>query len=121
MRLPSASLDPELVTELKRQLREKEKTVTDLRLEALTSAHQLQSLEELVTQLQAEIGNLRVENERLSKSTTQLNGGVNVTHHKVKNGSSGSQASSSGGIEWPTSDEASGYASITSVYFGSNS
>lgn len=118
-----ASLDPELVTELKRQLREKEKTVTDLRLEALTSAHQLQSLEELVTQLRAEIVNLRSENERLSKSTTPLSGGVNVTHHKVHNNgsiSAGSQASS-GGIEWPTSDEASGYASITSVYFGSSS
>lgn len=121
-RIDGSTVDPELVMELKKQLHEKEKTVTDLRLEALTSAHQLQSLEELVTQLRTEVGVLRAENERLTRSSHPVNG-VTVNH----------RSQSSAGMEWPASsaalsscgsggsEETTGYASITSVYFGSSS
>lgn len=37
--------------ELKKQLREKEMVLTDIRLEALTSAHQLESLKETVNKM----------------------------------------------------------------------
>jgi hypothetical protein len=39
------------VDELKKQLREKEMVLTDIRLEALTSAHQLESLKETVNKM----------------------------------------------------------------------
>lgn len=40
--------DTETVRELKKQLRDKEMKLTDIRLEALTSAHQLDQLREQV-------------------------------------------------------------------------
>lgn len=43
--------EPKSVDELKKQLREKEMVLTDIRLEALTSAHQLESLKETVTKM----------------------------------------------------------------------
>jgi hypothetical protein len=39
------------VDDLKKQLREKEMVLTDIRLEALTSAHQLESLKETVNKM----------------------------------------------------------------------
>ena len=43
--------DPTLIFELKNQLREKDMMLTDIRLEALTSAHQLESLKETVNNM----------------------------------------------------------------------
>lgn len=40
-----------LVDELKRQLREKDLVLTDIRLEALSSAHQLESLKDTVIKM----------------------------------------------------------------------
>ncbi|KOB64451.1 Protein sickie, partial [Operophtera brumata] len=45
--------DAHLVDELKRQLREKDLVLTDIRLEALSSAHQLESLKDTVIKMRA--------------------------------------------------------------------
>lgn len=44
-----------LVDELKRQLREKDLVLTDIRLEALSSAHQLESLKDTVIKMRVRI------------------------------------------------------------------
>lgn len=59
--------ESEVVQELKRQLREKEMILTDLRLESLTSAHHLETLKETVNQLRAEMLNLKQDNDRLNR------------------------------------------------------
>jgi len=53
-------IEPEVksVDELKKQLREKEMVLTDIRLEALTSAHQLESLKETVNKMRVRINNV---------------------------------------------------------------
>lgn len=43
--------DAQLVDELKKQLREKDLVLTDIRLEALSSAHQLESLKDTVIKM----------------------------------------------------------------------
>uniref|UniRef100_T1JCI4 AAA+ ATPase domain-containing protein n=1 Tax=Strigamia maritima TaxID=126957 RepID=T1JCI4_STRMM len=55
------------VQELQKQLREKDMVLTDIRLEALSSAHQLESLKETVTKMKSEMNNLKHDNERLQK------------------------------------------------------
>jgi len=42
---------PETIQELKKQLREKDMVLTDIRLEALSSAHQLEALKETVSRM----------------------------------------------------------------------
>lgn len=42
---------PEVVKELKKQLREKDMMLTDIRLDALSSAHQLENLRETVNKM----------------------------------------------------------------------
>lgn len=44
-----------LVDELKRQLREKDLVLTDIRLEALSSAHQLESLKDTVIKMRVSL------------------------------------------------------------------
>ena len=78
--------DPALVTELKRQLREKEKTLTDLRLEALASAHQVQSLEELVSQLRSEVTSLKNDNDRMARQLSTPS--CHCSHDRIKGGTS---------------------------------
>ncbi|XP_076344467.1 uncharacterized protein LOC143244168 isoform X2 [Tachypleus tridentatus] len=58
---------PEVVKDLKKQLREKDMILTDIRLEALTSAHQLESLKDTVNKMKAEMVNLKQDNERLQQ------------------------------------------------------
>lgn len=53
-------MDMELSKQLEKELQEKEKALTDLRLESLTTADQLQSIDELLSQLTAELADLRV-------------------------------------------------------------
>ncbi|GBP57429.1 Protein sickie [Eumeta japonica] len=59
-----------LVDELKRQLREKDLVLTDIRLEALSSAHQLESLKDTVIKMRNEMLNLKQNNERLQRLVT---------------------------------------------------
>ena len=44
-------MTPEAITEMKRMLREKEMKLTDIRLDALTSAHQLEQLREAMNKM----------------------------------------------------------------------
>ncbi|XP_016415827.1 LOW QUALITY PROTEIN: neuron navigator 2-like [Sinocyclocheilus rhinocerous] len=55
------------------ELREKEMKLTDIRLEALSSAHQLDQLREAMNRMQVEIEKLKVENDRL-KLESQASG-----------------------------------------------
>lgn len=60
---------------LKYQLREKDMALTDIRLEALTSAHQLESLKETISKMRNEMVSLKQDNDRLQRmvSTKSLN------------------------------------------------
>ncbi|XP_063244116.1 protein sickie isoform X2 [Bacillus rossius redtenbacheri] len=60
----------DMVEELKKQLREKDLVLTDIRLEALSSAHQLESLKETVIKMRNEMLNLKQDNERLQRIVT---------------------------------------------------
>ena len=88
--------ESEVVQELKRQLREKEMVLTDLRLESLTSAHQLDTLKETVNQLRAEMLNLKQDNDRLNRlvssrslasSQSSMTSGICVPNCHSTNGS----------------------------------
>lgn len=59
-----------VVEDLKKQLREKDLVLTDIRLEALSSASQLESLKETVNKMRQEMMNLKQNNERLQKLVT---------------------------------------------------
>ncbi|BES93428.1 neuron navigator [Nesidiocoris tenuis] len=61
---------PDIVDELKKQLREKDLVLTDIRLEALSSAHQLESLKDTVIKMRNEMVNLKQDNERLQRIVT---------------------------------------------------
>ncbi|TRY75006.1 hypothetical protein TCAL_09848 [Tigriopus californicus] len=74
---PPQRVEPELVAELKKQLLEKDSLLTETRLEALSSAHQLESLRETVTKMSSELMSLKTDNERLQTSlATQQPGGL---------------------------------------------
>ncbi|XP_024223376.1 protein sickie isoform X8 [Bombus impatiens] len=62
--------EDEDVVELKKQLREKDLVLTDIRLEALSSAHQLESLKDTVIKMRNEMLNLKQNNERLQRLVT---------------------------------------------------
>uniref|UniRef100_A0A673IMV5 Neuron navigator 2-like n=1 Tax=Sinocyclocheilus rhinocerous TaxID=307959 RepID=A0A673IMV5_9TELE len=57
--------EAETVMQLRSELRDKEMKLTDIRLEALSSAHQLDQLRESMNRMQIEIERLKVENDRL--------------------------------------------------------
>ncbi|XP_076125511.1 neuron navigator 2 isoform X1 [Alosa pseudoharengus] len=57
--------DAETVMQLRSELRDKEMKLTDIRLEALSSAHQLDQLRESMNNMQGEIEKLKSENDRL--------------------------------------------------------
>ncbi|XP_043084308.1 neuron navigator 2 isoform X1 [Puntigrus tetrazona] len=57
--------EAETVMQLRSDLRDKEMKLTDIRLEALSSAHQLDQLRESMNRMQIEIERLKVENDRL--------------------------------------------------------
>lgn len=60
---------------LKYQLREKDMALTDIRLEALSSAHQLESLKETISKMRSEMVSLKQDNDRLHRlvSSKSLN------------------------------------------------
>lgn len=49
---------PEVVKDLKKQLREKDMMLTDIRLDALSSAHQLENLKETVNKMRVSFKSL---------------------------------------------------------------
>lgn len=51
---------PETVQDLKKQLREKEMVLTDIRLEALSSAHQLEALKETVSRMRVRSNSITI-------------------------------------------------------------
>ncbi|XP_036423987.1 neuron navigator 2 [Colossoma macropomum] len=57
--------EAEVVMQLRSELRDKEMKLTDIRLEALSSAHQLDQFRESMNRMQAEIEKLKAENDRL--------------------------------------------------------
>ncbi|XP_072519022.1 neuron navigator 2 isoform X2 [Salminus brasiliensis] len=57
--------EAEMVMQLRSELRDKEMKLTDIRLEALSSAHQLDQFRESMNRMQGEIEKLKAENDRL--------------------------------------------------------
>ncbi|KAM5138264.1 neuron navigator 2-like [Mantella aurantiaca] len=60
-----AENEADSVLQLRNELRDKEMKLTDIRLEALSSAHQLDTLREAMNRMQTEIEKLKFENDRL--------------------------------------------------------
>ncbi|XP_036367789.1 neuron navigator 2-like isoform X5 [Octopus sinensis] len=77
------------VSELRKQLREKDMKLTDIRLEALTSAHQLEQLRETMNKMRNEMSALKADNDRLTRmvTTKNLNMSTSSLHHQVSNDS----------------------------------
>ncbi|TNN76397.1 Neuron navigator 1 [Liparis tanakae] len=61
--------DDKVVTELRTELWEKERKLTDVRLEALSSAHQLEQLQDAMDNMQSKVENLKAENDHLKTGT----------------------------------------------------
>ncbi|XP_028813279.1 neuron navigator 2-like isoform X2 [Denticeps clupeoides] len=61
--------ETEKVMQLRSELRDKEMKLTDIRLEALSSAHQLDQLRESMNRMQGEVEQLKSENSRLKMET----------------------------------------------------
>ncbi|KAI4897102.1 hypothetical protein NFI96_001352 [Prochilodus magdalenae] len=57
--------EAEMVMQLRSELRDKEMKLTDIRLEALSSAHQLDQFRDSMNRMQGEIEKLKSENDRL--------------------------------------------------------
>ncbi|KAI1893058.1 hypothetical protein AGOR_G00139970 [Albula goreensis] len=57
--------DEKVVSDLRSELWEKEMKLTDIRLEALNSAHQLEQLREAMNNMQTTVENLKAENDQL--------------------------------------------------------
>ena len=69
----------EEVETLREQLEHKDMVLTDVRLEALSSAHQLESLKETINKMRSEMACLKHDNDRLQKmmSSKSLNSSMN--------------------------------------------
>ncbi|XP_070693785.1 neuron navigator 2 [Pempheris klunzingeri] len=94
--------EAETVMQLRSELREKEMKLTDIRLEALSSAHQLDQLREAMNRMQVEIEKLKAENDRLKVDTHGSRTGSQVsisssppphTHSQAQTGTGLSQHS----------------------------
>uniref|UniRef100_H2Z0H7 Uncharacterized protein n=1 Tax=Ciona savignyi TaxID=51511 RepID=H2Z0H7_CIOSA len=70
------STDAITYNEILQIVQEKDRKLTDVRLEALTSQHQLHQLKDQIAQMQHEMQLLRLENERLQSGTHVTNGYV---------------------------------------------
>ncbi|XP_015251017.1 PREDICTED: neuron navigator 3 isoform X12 [Cyprinodon variegatus] len=81
--------EAEIILQLKNELREKELKLTDIRLEALSSAHHLDQIREAMNRMQNEIETLKAENDRLKSS-----GNATPTMTPVKMARPPSEASS---------------------------
>ena len=92
-----------IVDDLKRQLIEKDTLLTETRLEALSSAHQLESLKDTVTKMKSELINLRQDNEKLhvqvvNKSLGSSESSLNTTQEQQESDRRISLAVSEGSI-----------------------
>uniref|UniRef100_A0A8C8SU06 Neuron navigator 2 n=1 Tax=Pelusios castaneus TaxID=367368 RepID=A0A8C8SU06_9SAUR len=81
--------EAETVMQLRNELRDKEMKLTDIRLEALSSAHQLDQLREAMNRMQSEIEKLKAENDRLK---SENHGGCSRTQSQVSISSSPRQS-----------------------------
>ncbi|XP_057710356.1 neuron navigator 3 isoform X4 [Corythoichthys intestinalis] len=81
--------EAEIILQLKNELREKELKLTDIRLEALSSAHHLDQIREAMNRMQNEIETLKAENDRLKSS-----GGATPTATPAKTARPPSETSS---------------------------
>ncbi|XP_069489726.1 neuron navigator 1 isoform X2 [Ambystoma mexicanum] len=69
--------EKKVVSELRSELWEKEMKLTDIRLEALNSAHQLDQLRETMHNMQLEVDLLKAENDRLKvPGSTSIHGSI---------------------------------------------
>ena len=59
--------------ELRKQLIEKDTLLTETRLEALSSVHQLESLKETVNKMKSELTCLKMDNEKLQSQVRMKN------------------------------------------------
>jgi len=80
--------EPEIVVELKKQLIEKDTLLTETRLEALSSVHQLESLKETVNKMKTELTTLRQDNEKLqtqvvNKSLGSSESSLNTSNNEL--------------------------------------
>ena len=75
------SLDESVIDDLQRQLSAKDDLLTETRLEALSSASQMQALREQVAKLRSELRNVKKENEDLK---TKLRHATPVKNHVVR-------------------------------------
>ena len=73
-------MDESVIDDLQRQLSTKEDLLTETRLEALSSASQMQALREQVAKLRSELRNVKKENEDLK---TKLRSTTPVKNHVV--------------------------------------
>ena len=96
--------EPEIVHELRKQLIEKDTLLTETRLEALSSVHQLESLKETVNKMRTELTSLKQDNEKLHCQATNKSLGETRTtiffssqlcHDNVLSGSSESSLNTS--------------------------
>ncbi|XP_041114108.1 neuron navigator 3-like isoform X8 [Polyodon spathula] len=81
--------EAEIILQLKNELREKELKLTDIRLEALSSAHHLDQIREAMNRMQNEIELLKAENDRL-----KLSGSPTPAAARSKTGRPSSETSS---------------------------
>ncbi|XP_069078028.1 neuron navigator 2 isoform X6 [Pleurodeles waltl] len=81
--------EAESVMQLRNELRDKEMKLTDIRLEALSSAHQLDQLREAMNRMQCEIEKLKAENDRLK---SENHGGCSRAQSQVSISSSPRQS-----------------------------
>ncbi|XP_067123010.1 neuron navigator 2-like isoform X4 [Centruroides vittatus] len=114
---------PEIVVELKKQLREKDLVLTDIRLEALTSAHQLEGLKDTVNKMRAEMMNLKQDNDRLqqivsSKSLASSQGSLENNAENIEKRLSGQIDPSI--IDLQAKDNHDGKRITISVFLGSH-
>ncbi|XP_062853572.1 neuron navigator 1 isoform X2 [Trichomycterus rosablanca] len=63
--------DEKGVSDLRSELWEKERKLTDIRLEALSSAHQLEQLQEAMSKMQMTVENLKAENDQLKTGVSR--------------------------------------------------
>ncbi|WAR09046.1 NAV2-like protein, partial [Mya arenaria] len=82
--------DAVTVMELRKQLRDKDMKLTDIRLEALSSAHQLEQLRETMNKMKNEMCALKSDNDKLTRivhSTHSLNSSQTSLPHNTRTSS----------------------------------
>ncbi|XP_066490533.1 neuron navigator 3 isoform X2 [Tiliqua scincoides] len=88
--------EAEIILQLKNELREKELKLTDIRLEALSSAHHLDQIREAMNRMQNEIEILKAENDRLKAETGNAGKPVRPCSESSSSASSSSSRQSLG-------------------------